>query len=379
MNFSKQYVMDAITDLQFTTFTDIQKAVIPTAIKKRDIIASSATGTGKTHAFLLPVFERLDEKDHSIQAVIISPTRELATQIYHAAVHIASFSDAHLDIRLYTGGKDRDKEISRLKKSQPHIVIGTPGKIKDLAIQENVLKVYKAKMLIIDEADMALEIGFLEDIDMVARTMTAQLQMLVFSATIPEALKPFLHKYMKNPKEIILQDKSLHNLDVTHTFIRTNSQEDKEKKFLETINQLNPYLCMIFANTKEEVERLSRLLFQQGENVISLHGDIKPRKRKQIIKDINRLTYQYIIASDIASRGLDIDGVSHIINYDLPKDMSFYIHRIGRTGRMGRSGEAISFFTDKDTHAFTYINKYNIDANIIGRQVNVPNKPKKKR
>lgn len=368
MKFSKMYIQDAINDLGFKAFTDIQNAVIQDAIRGRDIIGCSQTGTGKTHAFLIPVFEKLQEDTHDIQTVILSPTRELAMQIYEAARHIASFSKEEIDIRLLTGGQDRQREIERLHKTQPQIVIGTPGKVHDLAIKENVLKVYRSKMFIVDEADMALEIGFLEDIDHIARTMPSTLQMLVFSATIPEALQPFLRKYMKQPKEILISDQSLANLKIEHKFIKTMDVADKDRQLLKLIDKLNPYLAMIFANKKEDVDRIAKTLYQKGVNVVALHGDIPARKRKQILKDINRLTFQYVVASDMASRGLDIDGVSHIINYDLPKDMAFYVHRIGRTGRMGRSGESISFYTDKDNHVFEFIDKHHIEVDIKGKK-----------
>lgn len=366
MQFYKEYVNQAIKDLGFKQLTEIQEIVIPEALKKRDIIGCSQTGSGKSHAFLIPVFERLNESNPQVQTVILSPTRELALQLYDAVVHIASFSETPIDIRLYTGGKDRAREMERLKKHQPQIVIGTPGKVYDLAIKENLLKIYTAQQLIIDEADMALEIGFLDDIDAIARTMPKSLQMMVFSATVPEKLKPFLRKYLEKPFEVNIEDKSLSSLNITHRFIRVLDEEDRDRGLFKWVEQLNPYLCLIFANKKEHVDRLAKALYQKNENVVALHGDIPPRKRKQILKDINRLKYQYVVASDMASRGLDIEGVSHIINYDLPKDMAFFVHRIGRTGRMGASGETISFFTGKDAHAFEFIEKHNIKIELKG-------------
>ncbi|MFP4286965.1 MAG: DEAD/DEAH box helicase [Candidatus Izemoplasmataceae bacterium] len=364
----KNYIIDALKDLNFKSLTAIQEAVIPEILKGSDIIASSKTGSGKSHAFLIPIFEKLDENHHDLQIVILSPTRELATQLYDVASHIASFSKSTITIGLYTGGKDRQKEIQSLKSKQPHIVIGTPGKINDLAFKENVLSVYKAKILVIDEADMALDIGFLPEIDAIARVMPKELQMLVFSATIPEKLKPFLRKYLKHPKEINFEDKSLKDLNLNHTFIRTTENLTKDKALDDTIKKINPYLAMIFVNKKEDVERLYKRLYQEGLNVTMLHGDMPARKRKQVLKEINRLTYQYIVASDMASRGLDIEGISHIINYDLPKDMAFFVHRIGRSGRMGASGDTISFYTDKDNHALEFIDKHKIDVNFIGNK-----------
>ena len=360
MKITKDYLQTALQALNFNEYTEIQKAVIPSAIKKRDIIACSPTGTGKTHSYLIPIFEHLDEELKEVQSVILSPTRELASQIYAMAQAIVKHAKTSIDIRLYIGGKDRDKEVERLKKSQPQIVIGTPGKINDLAIKTNVLKVYKSKKLIIDEADMALEIGFLDDIDAIARTMNERLQMMVFSATISENLKPFLRKYLNNPLEINYEDRPLKTLDVTHQLYRTVDDQAKLKKLSEIIDTIQPYLAMVFVNKKEDVERVMQLIYPKNKAVVALHGDLQPRKRKQVLRDINNLNYQYIVATDIASRGIDIEGVSHIINYDLPKDMTFFIHRIGRTARMGASGESITFYTDKDTHAFDFFDKHNI-------------------
>ncbi len=364
MKITKKYLQEALNTLNFTNFTDIQKSVIPEALKKRDIIASSPTGTGKTHSYLIPLFEHLDENVNEIQAVILSPTRELANQIYEMAQVIAKHAEKTIDIRLYVGGKDRDRELHRLEKSQPHIVIGTPGKIHDLAITSNALKVYRSKKLIIDEADMALEIGFLDDIDAIARTMDSHLHMMVFSATISEQLKPFLRKYLKQPLEINQEDRPLKTLNVTHTLYRTADDQAKLKKLTSIVQSIQPYLAIIFVNKKEDVERIVQHIYPTNKHVVGLHGDIQPRKRKQILRDVKNLNYHYIVATDIASRGIDIEGVSHIINYDLPKDMIFFIHRIGRTARMGASGESITFFNDKDAHAFEFFDKHNITLNL---------------
>ncbi|MCK5387979.1 MAG: DEAD/DEAH box helicase, partial [Candidatus Izimaplasma sp.] len=305
---------------------------------------------GKTHAFLIPIFEALDLDNHDVQAVITAPTRELAQQIYNFAVHIAKFSETHIDIRKYVGGSDREKEINRLKKSQPMIVIGTPGKIYDLAIKENLLNVYKAKTFVIDEADMSLEIGFLDDIDNIAGLMGEDLQMLVFSATIPEKIRPFLRKYMTHPEEVFIKPKELSSLNIEHIFIPVKSKDNKTN-LLDLLKAINPYIGIIFCNKKEVVDEVVSFLYSNGYKVAKLHGGITPRERKQVMKRINAAEYQYVVASDIASRGIDIDGVSHIVNYELPKDMEFYIHRTGRTGRASYTGIAISFYSPKD-HAY---------------------------
>ena len=360
MEIKKNFIQKAIKDLGFRDFTEVQNLVIPKANKGLDIIGCSQTGTGKTHAFLIPIFEALDLDNHDVQAVITAPTRELAQQIYNFAVHIAKFSETHIDIRKYVGGSDREKEINRLKKSQPMIVIGTPGKIFDLAIKENLLNVYKAKTFVIDEADMSLEIGFLEDIDKLAASMDEGLQMMVFSATIPEKIRPFLRKYMNKPTEIFIKPKELSSLNIEHIFIPIKSKS-REDVLLSLVKTINPYIALVFCNRKETVEEIGTLLYSNGYNVTKLHGDITPRQRKQVMDRIKKAEFQYIVASDIASRGIDIDGVSHVVNYELPKDMEFYIHRSGRTGRASYTGMAISLYTPKDESYLDFLENKGID------------------
>ena len=363
MNFQKAYLYDALKALNFQTLSPIQEKVIPDAVRGRDIIAASETGTGKSHAFLLPVFETLDENTQEVQAVILAPTKDLANQLLEMARTLASHSELPIDIRGFMGGKDRDREVARLKKSQPHIVIGTPGKVHDLTVKENVLKLHTAKTLIIDEADMALEIGFLSEMEALA-SILKDAQFMVFSATIPKALRDFIRKSMHNPVEIDLGTKGLTRLPITHKFLKIH-----EKNELETLDRLldvlNPYLAVVFANTKGEVDLIASHMHQKGLEVTKLHGDLSPRERKQVLRDIDKLRVQYIVASDIAARGIDIEGISHVINTAFPKDMQFYIHRAGRTGRMGRSGEVISLYRREDTDAFAFLMKENIPLEFV--------------
>lgn len=366
MNVKKDFILRAIKKLGFTKFTEVQEKVIPVARKKTDIIGCSQTGSGKTHAFLIPIFENLDLENKDVQVVICSPTRELANQIYKNARQIAEESDVFIDIRKYTGGSNRVKEIERLEKSQPSIVIGTPGKIKDLAVKENVLNIYKADTFIVDEADMALEIGFLEDIDTIAGLMKEDLQMMVFSATIPESLKPFLRKYMNNPFEVYIKPRELSSLNIEHIFIPIKSS-DKERVLHNLLEVINPYVAIIFCNTKEVVEELGTDLYAKGYKVTKIHGNIPPRERKRVMERVNKGEFQYIVASDIASRGIDIDGVSHVINYELPKDMEFYVHRSGRTGRANYTGQAISLYSVNDDKYIDFLENKGI--NIVYQDI----------
>lgn len=360
MNIQKPYIKKAVEELGFKAFTEVQNKVIPVALKGEDIIGCSQTGSGKTHAFLIPIFEHLDVSSESVEVVITSPTRELANQIYAFAKQIANHSETFIDIRRYTGGSNRQKELERLDKSQPQIVIGTPGKLRDLAIKENKLKIYSAKTFVIDEADMALDSGFLEDIDQIASVMKEDLQMMVFSATIPEKLKPFLRKYMTSPFEVYVKPRELSSLNIEHVFVPLKSKQ--RKTMIDKLLQvLNPYVAIIFCNTKESVEELGSHIVSQGYNATKLHGGIPARERNRIMKMANNGDFQYIIASDIASRGIDIDGVSHVINYELPRDMEFYVHRTGRTGRASYDGLAISFYGPNDDAYVDFLEQKGID------------------
>jgi ATP-dependent RNA helicase CshB len=360
MDIHKKYIEKAVKKLGFTQYTEIQEKVIPKARKGNDIIGCSQTGSGKTHAFLIPIFEKLDLENKDVQVVICAPTRELASQIHEFAKELAYYSETRIDIRKYTGGSNRNDEIERLKKSQPQIVIGTPGKIKDLAIKENVLHIFKANTFVLDEADMALEIGFLDDIDAIASLMDKELQMMVFSATIPEKLKPFLRKYMNNPDEIYIKPKELSSLNIEHIFLPVKSK-DRETVLLQLLGVINPYVAIIFCNKKEKVDEIAALLYANGHKVAKFHGGITARERKRIMERVNKAEFQYVVASDIASRGIDIDGVSHVINFDLPKDMEFYVHRSGRTGRANYTGIAISLYHKDDDNYIDFLEDKGID------------------
>lgn len=357
----KPYLKAAIEDLHFEELTQIQEQVIPLALEGKDIIGQSQTGSGKTHAFLIPIFESLKEDMQQVQAVITTPTRELAEQIYIVASHLASFSETPIKIGRYVGGTDKKQTIERLGV-QPQIVIGTPGRIKDLAINERALLVHTAKMFVVDEADMTLETGFLTDIDQIAGTMGKDLQMMVFSATIPQALKPFLKKYMTVPTHIHIQPRQQTAVKINHILYPTKhrSRVNIVANLLKTIN---PYLAIIFVNTKQHATEVSNALTSQGLQVGQIHGDLTPRQRRQMMQRIRNLDFQYIVATDIAARGIDIEGVSHVINYELPQDLEFYIHRVGRTARGNYDGVAITLYDSAEEELLQELEERGIKFN----------------
>lgn len=350
----KDYINKGLANINFFETTKVQELVIPMLLNKQSLIGKSETGSGKTHSFLLPVLQNLDENLNEVQAVIFSPTRELATQLYNEFVKITKFSD--IDVRLYVGGTDRDSEIKRLEKSQPQIVIGTVGKIKDLAVDTNVLKLYKANTVIIDEADMVFEKGEIEILDNIFSKFLEEICVASFSATIPNGLIDFLNKYLKKCELVDLTQNNIGKKDIEYIFIPTKNN-DKFELLLKLLKTFTPYLCLIFANTKNSVDEIANHLSNNGYKILKLTGDLEPRERKQVLKRIKDGEVQYVVASDIASRGLDIQGVSHVINFELPNDIEFFIHRVGRTGRYDYSGTAYSFYDFNDDNYMMSLKK----------------------
>lgn len=338
----KPYLVMAVTAINFHTPTTVQERVIPEIMKGKSVVGQSATGSGKTHAFLLPIFSRIQEGDQSVQAVITTPSRELAYQIYNAAKQLNKFADQPLTIHNYVGGTDKQHQIDQLERKQPQLVIGTPGRILDL-IKSQFLDIHTATMFVVDEADMTLDMGFLEPVDQIASHFPEDLQMMVFSATIPQKLRPFLKKYMKNPVMEEIPTATVINPDVENWLMSTKGK-NKNQLIYRLLTLGEPYLALVFANTKERVEELTRYLSEQGLKVAMIHGGLEPRRRKRTMRQIRNLDFQYVVATDLAARGIDIDGVSLVINDDLPTDLEYFVHRVGRTGRNGMKGIAITLY-----------------------------------
>lgn len=354
------YINQALKEINFNKPTEIQSKVIPLVQSGKDVIGNSFTGSGKTHAFLLPILNYIDPSIDNVQAVITSPTRELATQIFNFAKEIADYSQKEIRILLAVGGTDRVKLIKKVEANQPHIVVGTPGRIKDLVIDENVLKAYTSKFFVVDEADMALDSGFIDDIDAVAGTMDENLQMLVFSATIPEKLKPFLRKYLNNPELVQVNANVPTPEKLDHILIPTR-HKDKKQLLLRLFKCINPFMAIVFANKRTTVSEIAEFLRDKGIKVGEIHGNLTTRQRSKIMKEIHELKYQYIVATDIAARGIDIEGVTHIINYELPYDYEFYIHRCGRTARNKYEGVALTFYDKEDDEFLNLLDTRNIE------------------
>ncbi|MCA1063423.1 DEAD/DEAH box helicase [Rossellomorea sp. AcN35-11] len=351
----QSFINEAVEELGFYEPTEIQKKMIPLILKGQSAIGQSQTGTGKTHSYLLPAIEKVSADSDQVQAVITAPTRELAQQIYQEVLKITKNSE--IVSRCFIGGTDKQRTIEKLK-NQPHIVVGTPGRINDL-VKDQALFVHTAGLLVIDEADLMLDMGFIEDVDQIAAKMPEKLQMLVFSATIPEKLKPFLKKYMENPQYAHVEPEQLSAKNIEHVIVPLKSR-DKINLLYNILVDINPYLGIVFTNTKQKADEVADALLAKGLKVGRIHGDLSPRERKKMMKQIRNLEYQYIVATDLAARGIDIEGVSHVINFELPQDLDFYVHRSGRTARAGNSGIAFTIYTPSDEDALNRLEKLGI-------------------
>lgn len=344
----KPIVLESINSIGFKKPTIIQNLVIPVALENKNLIGKGKTGSGKTHSFLIPISNKIQTSKQTLQCVILVPTRELAIQINKCC---KDFFALQKDIKItcLTGGVDANRDLSKLSTT-PHILIGTPERIKKLVIDNGSLNLSTVETFVIDEADMTLEMGFLNEVDRIASLIKKDAQIMVFSATIPAGIKAFMRKYLKKP--VLLEDeKSNVHANIEHVLYPCRGKDKKE--VLHTILQnINPYVCLIFANTKKEVEEVYKYLVNLDYPVEMIHGDLKSRERKRNIKRSLEGEFKYIVASDIASRGIDIAGVSHVISIGLPKNnLEFYMHRAGRCGRNNLDGTCITIFNNSDKEA----------------------------
>lgn len=354
----KPFIMEALQEKKFKQPTEVQERLIPLITKRKNIVGQSQTGSGKTHTFLLPLFNKIDAQKDEVQVVITAPSRELAAQIYHAAEQIAKFSQPEIRVSNFVGGTDKKRQLDRLKNQQPHIVVGTPGRILDM-MNEQALKIHTAFAFVVDEADMTLDMGFLSQVDQIAGRLPDKVQFLVFSATIPEKLRPFLRKYMENPLIEEIKPKAVISEDIENWLISTKGK-NKDRLIYQLLTVGHPYLAIVFANTKQRVDEIADYLKGRGLKVAKIHGDISPRERKRVMRQVQNLEFQYVVATDLAARGIDIEGVSHVINAEIPADLDFFIHRVGRTGRNGLKGTAITMYDPSDDQLVASIEKMGV-------------------
>ncbi|MBP2644962.1 MAG: cshE [Firmicutes bacterium] len=331
-------LMDTLYQNGINAPTRIQTEAIPVLLSGKDCVAQAQTGTGKTLAFLLPIMEKLNPQVSSPQALVITPTRELALQITKVAATLAT--PLGLTVLSVFGGQSVDSQIKKLK-GHPHIIIGTPGRLLD-HVRRKTIELANISKLVLDEADQMLHIGFLPDIEELIRLTAAKRQVMLFSATIPSAIRNLAAQYMNKPIDIRIKSSNVTLDEIEQVVIHTTPQE-KLDKLTQLIDEYQPYLAIVFCHTKDQARAVNLSLNQRGYNADELHGDLTPAQRKQVMRRFSEAKLQVLVASDIAARGLDIEGVTHVFNYDIPHDTETYIHRIGRTGRAGEKGLAITF------------------------------------
>ncbi len=331
-------MIDALKKQGYVSPSPIQERVIPKALKGQNVIAQSETGSGKTHAFLIPIIEKVDLSNDELQSIIISPTRELAKQTFDFAKRFVEFYP-NLRISLYQGGNDRDREIKKSGNKMPHIAIGTPGRLADVLLKSGTLQ--GVKTIVFDEADMLLDFGFFADVDKIVDASN-KAQILVFSATLKDNLKFKLSKYIGQNEEIISEATQTSSTVIHHAIdIKQMNIKEATKKFLDIVH---PYSIIIFASKKEEVIDLFNYLRKEKYNAAVLHGDLSQRERKSMIRRFKAGEFQILVSSDIGARGIDVEDVSDVLNVDLTKDTDYYFHRAGRTGRFGKKGDCYTFY-----------------------------------
>lgn len=323
--------------------TPIQEMCIPIIYGGEDVIGEAQTGTGKTLAFLLPIFDNLDLEDLSTQALILSPTRELALQITEESKKLAKFKEASI-LAAY-GGQDVQSQLRKLNKGI-QIIIATPGRLID-HLRRGSVDLSNLKVMVLDEADQMLHLGFRNDVDLIMSFTSSKKQTLCFSATINAKVKKLAYKTMTNPVVLQVDNETVIHENINQLVIETTDRK-KQSALCQLLNEDNPFMSIIFCRTKRRVDKLEDELHLKGYNVQKLHGDITQSKREKIMKAFKNAEIQYLIATDVASRGLDISGVSHIYNYDVPEDPESYVHRIGRSGRAGEKGFSYIFVDPKD-------------------------------
>ncbi len=333
----------ALDSADITIASPIQDLALPPVLAGSDLIGEAQTGTGKTLAFLLPIFEKIDPTSNHLQAMIIAPTRELAIQITEDAKMLQK--GKNISVLAAYGGQDIFAQMHKLK-NKVHLVIGTTGRLLD-HVRRETLDFTELKFLVLDEADQMLHMGFLPDVEMLIKKLPETRQTLCFSATMTEPVRKLASRYMKKPVRIKVEAPQV-TLEAIDQYIIETTERGKFDDFERILREERPFMGIIFCRTKIRCAKLAQNMSERGYNCEELHGDLTQAKREKVMKSFRALKVQYLIATDVAARGLDIEGITHIFNYDIPLDVDSYIHRIGRTGRMGKSGRAYTFISAKD-------------------------------
>lgn len=339
----QEALLKAIKRSGFEEATPIQAATIPLVLAGKDVIGQAQTGTGKTAAFGLPVLNHVDPKIATIQAVIVSPTRELAIQTQEELYRLGK--DKRAKVQVVYGGADIRRQIQNLKHA-PQILVGTPGRLLD-HIKRKTIDLKHVQTMILDEADEMLDMGFLEDIEAIMQAVPTKRQTLLFSATMPKQILSIGERFMTEPEIVKIKAKELTTDLVDQFFVRARENE-KFDIMTRLLDVQAPELTIVFGRTKRRVDELSKGLEARGYNAAGIHGDLTQQRRMSILNKFKSGGLDILVATDVAARGLDISGVTHVYNYDIPQDPESYVHRIGRTGRAGKHGISVTFVTPNE-------------------------------
>ncbi|MFD1430986.1 DEAD/DEAH box helicase [Lacticaseibacillus mingshuiensis] len=336
-------LLKAVTRAGFEEATPIQAETIPLVLQGKDVIGQAQTGTGKTAAFALPIMQNIDFADRNVQALVISPTRELAVQTQEEFYRLGK--DKNVKVQAVYGGADMRRQIKGLA-DHPQIVVGTPGRLLD-HLNRHTLKLGNLKTLVLDEADEMLDMGFIEDIESIVKTAPEGRQTLLFSATMPAPIMRLTTNFMHEPVTVKIKSKELTADTVEQYYVRSKEFE-KFDIMTRLFDVQSPELALIFGRTKRRVDELTKGLKARGYKAEGIHGDLTQQKRMSVLKQFKSGELDFLVATDVAARGLDISGVTHVYNFDIPQDPDSYVHRVGRTGRAGKSGVAVTFVTPNE-------------------------------
>ncbi|SMF78460.1 ATP-dependent RNA helicase DeaD [Paenibacillus uliginis N3/975] len=345
-------VLQAITELGFEEATPIQSQSIPIAISGKDMIGQAQTGTGKTAAFGLPLINKISKDEDRIVALVMAPTRELAIQVAEEIGKLSRFKGIR-SLPIY-GGQDIGRQIRALKK-KPQIIIGTPGRLLD-HINRKTIRLDDVQTVVLDEADEMLDMGFMDDIQSILKLVPDERQTMLFSATMPPNIQKLAQQFLKNPEHVSVIPKHVSAPLIDQAYIEVPERQ-KFEALSRLIDMESPELAIVFGRTKRRVDELAEALQKRGYSADGLHGDLSQHQRDTVMRKFRDGSIDVLVATDVAARGLDVSGVSHVVNFDLPQDPESYVHRIGRTGRAGKEGTAWSFVTPREMDHLHFIER----------------------
>lgn len=346
-------IVRALDSLEYKNPTEVQDQVIPLVLVKTDLVVKSQTGSGKTASYGIPICECIDWKENKPQALILTPTRELAVQVKEDITNIGRFK--RIKAAAIFGKQPFAVQKTELKQ-KTHVVAGTPGRVLD-HIEKGTLALDEINFLVIDEADEMLNMGFIDQVESIIKKVPSNRVTMLFSATLPDKVKELSLNYMKTPKDIEIKATGMTTDKIDHSLVHI--AEDNKFSMLKDVTVVeNPDSCIIFCRTKERVDMLCDELIDSGYSCDQIHGGMEQYDRLEVMEDFRRGEFRYLIATDVAARGIDIDNITHVINYDIPLEMESYVHRTGRTGRAGQKGKAITFVTPYEEKFLKEIEEY---------------------